>query len=59
MTYSVRGFQDLISIGDWSFLVKQVMILLGYLVGMAIVKWIVAVVRDRKQFSPDAVTAHG
>jgi putative membrane protein len=48
MTYSVQGFQDIISIGDWSFLGKQVLILLGYAVVVAAVKWVVTVARNNQ-----------
>ncbi|MBA2871932.1 putative membrane protein [Anoxybacillus calidus] len=52
MTYSLRGFQDVISLGDWSQLQQQTLILLSYLVGAALIIWVTCLIQNRK--SPTA-----
>jgi putative membrane protein len=52
MTYSLRGFQDVISLGNWSQLQLQVLILFSYLVGAALIIWVTCLIQNRK--SPTA-----
>ncbi|WP_374719064.1 YhgE/Pip family protein [Parageobacillus toebii] len=48
MTYSVRGFQDVILLGDWSHLQWHTVILLSYLVGAAFIIWVTCLIQNRK-----------
>ncbi len=48
MTYSVRGLQNVISLGDWSQLQLQALILLSYLVGAALIGWVTCLIQNRR-----------
>ena len=40
MSHSLRSFQDVISLGDWAGLQKQIVILLFYLVIAGVIGWV-------------------
>jgi putative membrane protein len=46
--HSIRGLQDIISLGDWSQLQEQGLILIGYLLFAAIIAWITSHIQHRK-----------
>ena len=43
MSHSLRGLQDVISLGDWSQLQMQILILLCYLVIAGGIAWITSI----------------
>jgi putative membrane protein len=48
MAHSLRGFQDVITLGDWSQLGQQILILLFYLVVAGAITWITSHVQHTK-----------
>jgi putative membrane protein len=54
MTYSVRGFQDVILLGDWSHLQLHTVTLLSYLVGAAFIIWVTCLIQNRKSSATPA-----
>ena len=49
MSHSLRGLQDVISLGDWSQLQMQILILLCYLVVAGGIAWITSHIQHRKR----------
>lgn len=47
MAHSLRSFQDVISLGDWSQLQTQTWILMGYLVFAAAIAWLTSHIQHR------------
>ncbi|UOY92366.1 YhgE/Pip domain-containing protein [Ectobacillus sp. JY-23] len=47
MAHSLRGLQDVITLGDWSQLRVQLFILLGYLLGAATIAWIASYLQHK------------
>ena len=48
MSHSLRGLQDVISLGDWSQLQMQILILLCYLVIAGGIAWITSHIQHRE-----------
>ena len=48
MSHSLRGLQDVISLGDWSQLQMQILILLCYLVVAGGIAWITSHIQHRE-----------
>jgi putative membrane protein len=48
MAHSLRGLQSVISLGDWSELRAQMLILFAYLVCAALVGWVASHMQHRK-----------
>ncbi|MEH7544412.1 YhgE/Pip domain-containing protein [Neobacillus vireti] len=48
MAHSLRGFQDVITLGDWAQLQQQIVILLIYLVAAALIGWITSHLQHSK-----------
>jgi putative membrane protein len=55
MTYSVRGFQDVIALGDLSSLLSHALMMLVYLGGAALTGWSACLIHSRKSA---ALSAH-
>lgn len=49
MSHSLRGLQDVISLGDWSQLQMQILILLCYLVVAGGIAWITSHIQHREK----------
>ncbi|PLS02021.1 YhgE/Pip family protein [Neobacillus cucumis] len=48
MAHSLRGFQDVITLGDWMQLQQQIFILLIYLIAAAVIGWITSHLQHSK-----------
>ena len=48
MSHSLRGLQDVISLGDWSQLQMQILILLCYLVVAGGIAWITSHIQHKE-----------